>query len=105
FNVTFGAAWSVLVLYAREHLGLGAVGFGIITTVGAIRGLLGPVSSGWITGRVSLANLMRIGLIVETLTHLALALTTTAWFALVVFFVFEAHAFVCGTTSRTTQDS
>ena len=23
FNVTFGAAWSVLVLYAREHLGLG----------------------------------------------------------------------------------
>ena len=44
---------------------------------------------------------MRIGLIVETLTHLALALTTTAWFALVVFFVFGAHAFVWGTTSVT----
>src|SRR5215472_4012210 len=27
FNVTFGAAWSVLVLYARDRLGLGAVGF------------------------------------------------------------------------------
>ena len=31
-NVTFGAAWSVLVLYARERLGMGAVGFGQIST-------------------------------------------------------------------------
>ena len=28
FNVTFGAAWSVLVLYATERLGLGASGSG-----------------------------------------------------------------------------
>ncbi len=41
FNVTFGAAWSVLVLYATEHLGLGSVGFGLITTVSAAGGLLG----------------------------------------------------------------
>lgn len=26
FNITFGAAWSVLVLYARQRLGMGAVG-------------------------------------------------------------------------------
>ena len=32
FNITFGAAWSVLVLYARERLGMGPVGFGLITT-------------------------------------------------------------------------
>ncbi len=36
FNVTFGAAWSVLVLYARERLGLGALGFGLITTALAV---------------------------------------------------------------------
>ena len=30
FNVTFGAAWSVLVLYATKHLGLGSVGFGLV---------------------------------------------------------------------------
>ena len=39
FNITFGAAWSVLVLYATERLGLGAVGFGLLTTVGAVGGL------------------------------------------------------------------
>ncbi|WP_028049297.1 MFS transporter [Cellulomonas sp. URHD0024] len=101
FNVTFGAAWSVLVLYARERLGLGAVGFGLITTVGALGGLAGTLSYGWITRRISLANLMRVGLIIETLTHLGLALTTTPAVALGIFFVFGAHAFVWGTTSVT----
>ncbi len=70
FNVTFGAAWSVLVLYATEHLGLGSVGFGLITTVSALGGLLGTVCYGWLTRRISLGNLMRIGLIIETITHL-----------------------------------
>ncbi|WP_308201773.1 MFS transporter [Cellulomonas fimi] len=101
FNVTFGAAWAVLVLYAQQRLGLGAVGFGLVTTVQAVGGLVGTFSYGWLTARISLANLMRIGLVIETLTHLALALTTTAWFAMVVFFVFGAHAFVWGTTSVT----
>lgn len=103
FNVTFGAAWAVLVLYAREHLGMGAVGFGVITTVQAVGGLVGTSAYGWITRRVSLANLMRIGLVIETLTHLALALTSTPWVALVIFFVFGAHAFVWGTTSITVR--
>ncbi|RHA43575.1 MFS transporter [Cellulomonas rhizosphaerae] len=103
FNVTFGAAWSVLVLYATQRLGLGAVGFGLITTVGAVGGLVGIACYGWLTARISLGNLLRIGLIIETLTHLALALTTTAWVALLVFFVFGAHAFVWGATSVTVR--
>ncbi len=101
FNVTFGAAWSVLVLYADQRLGLGGVGFGLITTVGAVGGLVGTAIYGWLTRRVSLGNLMRAGLIIETLTHLALAVTTIAWLGLVVFFVFGAHAFIWGTTSMT----
>ena len=44
---------------------------------------------------------MRVGLIIETCTHLALALTTTAWLAMAIFTVFGAHAFVWGTTSIT----
>ena len=83
FNITFGAAWSVLVLYATERLGLGAVGFGLLTTVSAVGGLVGTLSYGWITRRVSLGDIMRIGLVIETFTHLALALTTTPWVAMV----------------------
>lgn len=103
FNITFGAAWSVLVLYATERLGLGAVGFGLLTTVSAVGGLLGTGLYGWITRRVSLGNVMRAGLIVETLTHLGLAATTSAWVALPIFFVFGAHAFIWHTTSLTVR--
>jgi predicted MFS family arabinose efflux permease len=103
FNITFGAAWSVLVLYATHRLGLGSVGFGFITTVGAAGGLVGTLSYGWIIRRVSLGNIMRIGLIIETLTHLGLAITTSPWVAMPIFFVFGAHAFIWGTTSITVR--
>jgi predicted MFS family arabinose efflux permease len=103
FNITFGAAWSILVLYATQRLGMGAIGFGLLTTVSAVGGLVGTLSYGWITRRVSLGNIMRIGLVFETITHLALALTTTPWVALCIFFVFGAHAFIWGTTSITVR--
>jgi predicted MFS family arabinose efflux permease len=103
FNITFGAAWSVLVLYAIQRLGLGEIGFGLLTTVSALGGLLGTISYGWITRRVSLGNIMRIGLVIETLTHLGLAVTTVPAVAMAIFFVFGAHAFVWGTTSVTVR--
>jgi predicted MFS family arabinose efflux permease len=103
FNITFGAAWSVLVLYATQRLGMGAIGFGLLTTTSALGGLVGTTSYGWITRRVSLGNLMRIGLVYETLTHLALALTTSPAVALAIFFGFGAHAFIWGTTSMTVR--
>jgi predicted MFS family arabinose efflux permease len=103
FNVTFGAAWSVLVLYARERLGMGALGFGLITTAMAAGGLLGTACYGWLERHVHLGVIMRGGLIIETLTHLTLALTRWAWFALIIFVIFGAHAFIWGTTSTTVR--
>jgi MFS family permease len=99
FNVTFGAAWSVLVLYATERLGMDEVGFGLLTTASAIGGIIGVVSYGRLERRFSLADLMRIGLLIETGTHLVLALTTLPAVALATFVVFGAHEFVWGTTS------
>jgi predicted MFS family arabinose efflux permease len=61
------------------------------------------VTYGWISRRVSLGNLMRVGLIIETLTHLALALTTNAVVALAIFTVFGAHAFVWFATSQSVR--
>lgn len=103
FNITFGAAWSVLVLYATDRLGLGAVGFGLLTTASAVGGLLGTALYGWITQRVSLGNVMRVGLLIETFTHLALAVTRSPWIGSLIFFVFGAHAFIWGTTSVTVR--
>jgi len=99
FNVTFGAAWSVLVLYASERLGMDAVGFGLLTTAIAIGGVIGTASYGRLERRFSLADIMRVGLVIETGTHLVLALTTSPAIALLTMVVFGAHAFVWGTTS------
>ncbi len=103
FNVTYGAAWSVLVLYASDRLGLGPVGFGLLTTVAALGGIVGTAGYDWLERRVSLAWIMRVGLAVETLTHLGLALTRTPWVAMAIMFAFGVHAFVWATTSRTVR--
>jgi MFS family permease len=101
FNVTYGAAWSVLVLYVRDQLGMGELGYGIVTAAAAVGGIVGTVGYDALTRRVSLGNLMRVGLIIETLTHLSLALTRIPAVALAIFFIFGAHAFVWGTTATT----
>jgi MFS family permease len=99
FNVTYGAAWGVLVLYAGERLGMNEVGFGLLTTAIAVGGVIGTLSYGALERRFSLANIMRVGLLIETGTHLVLALTTLPAVALGTLVVFGAHAFVWGTTS------
>jgi predicted MFS family arabinose efflux permease len=103
FNITFGAAWSVLVLYSEERLGLGAVGFGVLTAASAVGGLVGNLSYGWLIRRVSLGGIMRVGLIIETLTHLSLALTRSPAVAVAIMVIFGAHAFVWGSTSVTVR--
>jgi len=99
FNVTYGAAWGVLVLYAGDRLGMNEVGFGLLTTAIAVGGVIGTLSYGALERRFSLANIMRVGLLIETGTHLVLALTTLPAVALGTLVIFGAHAFVWGTTS------
>ena len=103
FNVTYGAAWSVLVLYAAERLEMGALGFGLLTTATALGGLVGTGGYGWLERRLSLAVLMRGCLLIETLTHVVLAVTTSDAVAFVTFFFFGIEAFVWGTTSQSVR--
>jgi MFS family permease len=100
FNVTYGAAWGVLVLYASDRLGMGPIGFGFLTSAIAAGGVVGIVAYGRLERRFSLADIMRVGLVVETFTHLSLALTTSPAVALATMVVFGGHAFVWGTTAN-----
>lgn len=99
FNVTWGAAWSVLVLYSTVHLGMSEIGFGLLTTAIAVGGLVGTLSYDWLERRVELGTLMRICLTLEVFTHFALALAPAPWVAVVIMVVFGAYAFVWGTLS------
>jgi len=99
FNVTWGAAWSVLVLYATQRLGMGEIGFGLLTTAAAVGGLISTSFYRWLEERIPLATLMRACLMLEVATHLALAVNTVPWVAIAIMVVFGAYAFVWGTLS------
>lgn len=93
-NVTLTAGFSILVLYSRDRLGLGEVGYGVLITMSAVGGLLGTVVAPRLQGRFDGSVLLRVGLVVETMTHVGLALSTTAWLAAPVLVAFGVHASV-----------
>ncbi|AXB46019.1 MFS transporter [Amycolatopsis albispora] len=95
-NVTLMAAFAILVLYARERLGLGEVGFGLLLTASAVGGLIGTMIVSRLQARFSNTALLRVGLTIETLTHVGLALTQTPWVAMVTLVVFGIHGSIWG---------
>lgn len=103
FNITFGATLAMLVLYATEQLGLEEIGYGLLLSASAVGGIVGALIFPWLERHVSYATLMRVGLVLETLTHLALVLTHTAWVAVLVLFVFGIHALTWGSVSSTVR--
>jgi predicted MFS family arabinose efflux permease len=103
FNITWGAAWSVLVLYALHHLHMSKVGYGLLTTSSAVGGMLAILMYRRLEQRWPLANIMRVCLTLEVCTHLSLALDTKAWIAVIIMFVFGAYAFVWATVSTSVR--
>lgn len=101
FNLTFGAAWSVLVLWSDQRLHAGAIGFGLLTTASAVGGICATSTFGWLERNVSYERIMKVCLSLEVLLHLALALTTTLWLALVLMWVFGCYAFIWSAVSKT----
>ena len=95
-NVTFFGVFSILVLWARERLGFGELGYGLLLSCSAAGGLLGSVVAGRLERRFGISALLRTGLLVETATHLVLALTRTPWVGCVTIGVFGVHAVVWG---------
>jgi predicted MFS family arabinose efflux permease len=103
FNIAFGTAWSILVLYATRHLGMSELGFGLLTTSAAVGGLVSTSAYGWLERHVPLATLMRICLTLEVLLHLALALNSSPVVAVLLMFVLGAYAFVWGTLAQSVR--
>ncbi len=101
FNVTFGAAWAVLVLYATEHLGLSDFGFGALTATVAAGGVIGATAYGPVERALGATGILRVGLVVETATHLLLATTREPVVAFATLLVFGIHTGMWGTTVHT----
>ncbi len=103
FNVTYGAVVGLYVLYAQERLEVGDVGFGVLMSMIAVGAVLGSALYSRLSARFSFAVLLRAGLILETVSHAALALTHSALVAGIILFLFGVHAAIWGTTSTTVR--
>lgn len=103
FNVTYGAVVGLYVLYAQERLEIGDVGFGVLMAMVAVGAVLGAALYSRLEARFSYASLLRTGLVLETASHAALALTHSALVAGLILFLFGVHAAVWGTTSTTVR--
>lgn len=90
-NITLGSALAILVLYVRERLGLGAVGYGVLLACGAAGGVIGTVIVKRLLAWLGASLLLRIGLIIECATHVSLALTRRPWVAALTLVIFGVH--------------
>jgi MFS-type transporter involved in bile tolerance (Atg22 family) len=98
-NLTFGAVFAVWVLYAQERLGLGPVGYGALAASIPVGGVLGGLVAEPVAGLLGAGTTLRAGLLIEVVTHLVLASTTSARTAGAVLALFGFHAIVWGTAS------
>ena len=99
FNLTFGAVWPMLVLYAEEQLGMDEFGFGVLLTASAVGGLISATAYGAIERRIALGTIMRAALLYETCMHLGLALSTNRVISIALLFGFGFFATLWGTTA------
>jgi predicted MFS family arabinose efflux permease len=84
------------VLLARQRLGLGSVGYGLLFTCVAVGGLLGSLVGDRLVARFTATWTIRIGLLVETATHLVLATSRSAVVVGLALFLFGVHGALWG---------
>jgi predicted MFS family arabinose efflux permease len=102
-NLTLTGTMAIYVLYARERLGLGEAGFGLLLSATAIGGIPGSALASSLVNRWGATTLMRVGLVIETLTHLSLAVARSAWHAGVTLVLFGVHAVVWSVITRSVR--
>jgi MFS family permease len=95
-NVTLTAAIAVLVLLAKQRLGLGSVGYGLLFTALAVGGLLGALVGDRLVARFTATWTIRIGLLIEAGTHLVLATSRSAVVVGAALFLFGVHGALWG---------
>ncbi|MBB4689741.1 MFS transporter [Amycolatopsis jiangsuensis] len=87
-NLAFGAFGAVLVLFARDALGLGAAGYGFLLAAEAVGGLLGAmVVAGPLERRLGTGTALTVTALVEGGAVLAFGLARDPWFGGAMFVV------------------
>lgn len=95
-NLAYMVPFSVLVLWAREVLGLGATGYGVLLAVSALGGLVGSFAAAPVRERLGYPATIIGALLLGVATMVGLWLTTSPWVAGGLLAAYILHAVVWG---------
>lgn len=95
-NITLVAQVSIMVLFARERLGLGPTGFGVLLTAYGLGGLLGSVIAGRVIGWLGVSRVLRLAVVIEAAVPAAIALSGHALLVGAALAIFGCHSTVWG---------
>ena len=90
-NAMLSLSLAVFVLYVQEVLGLSAAQFGLLTTAGAVGGILGSILASKASEKIGGGNTLTLTLIGSAITTAAIGATSTAW---VVWAMFAIGSFL-----------
>jgi MFS family permease len=104
-NLGLGATLSILVLVARQRLGLDPVGYGVLLTATAVGGIAGGLVADRVATAVGPGTVLRFGLLVEALAHAGMALTRDAVLAGAILAVLGLELLVFSTINMSVRQS
>ncbi|NEB29091.1 MFS transporter [Streptomyces sp. SID14446] len=80
-NLVFTAKMSLLVLLAKNQLGLGDIGYGLLLSSTAVGAFIGSFLSAPISKKIQVGTMRCVGMSIEGLAVVGLGLTTSPWIA------------------------
>jgi MFS family permease len=104
-NLTLGAVMSIMVLIAQDRLGVGPVGYGILLAVVAVGGIVGALIAPRVARALGAGTVLRVGLVVEALTHLGLALARHVVLAGAILTVLGLHLLIFSTINASLRQA
>ena len=104
-NVLLGAVTSILVLIAQQRLGVGPIGYGLLLSASAVGGVAGGLVAGRFVGWFGGGTVLRVGLVLEALCYVGLAVTRNVWLAGVIVGVLGLHLVTFSTINATLRQS
>jgi len=102
-NIAVIAQVSIMVLFARNQLGLGPTGFGLLLTAHATGAVLGSLAAHNVIARFGMSTVLRTGLFIEAGVPAVIALADGPLLAGVALAVFGFHAMVWGALLTTVR--
>ncbi len=100
-NVGLGAALSIMVLIAYERLGLDSVGYGLLLAATAVGGIAGGLLANRVLRLIGPGTVLRVGMVVEALVHVGLALAGDAIAMGVILAMLGLHLMIFSTVCAT----